>query len=126
MVLQGKWIGINFLLDGVALMEHGFFHPDCGYWQTISDPSEDLIATFPEGTIEIPLKPAQDLQWDGAQWVYVAPPPATLEQQQAARAAAYSNEADPLFFMSQRGEATEAEWLAKVAEIKARFPYPAE
>lgn len=52
------------------------------------------------------------------------PEPPTLEQQKAARAAAYSNEADPLFFMSQRGEATEAEWLAKVAEIKARFPYP--
>lgn len=50
----------------------------------------------------------------------------TSDQQQAARAEAYRNEADPLFFMSQRGEATEAEWLAKVAEIKARFPYPAE
>jgi len=50
----------------------------------------------------------------------------TLEQQQAARASAYSLEADPLFFMSQRGEATKAEWTAKVAEIKARFPYPSE
>jgi len=48
----------------------------------------------------------------------------TLEQQQAARAAAYRAEADPLFFMSQRGEATVEEWQAKVAEIKARFPYP--
>jgi len=48
----------------------------------------------------------------------------TLEQQKAARAEAYKLEADPLFFMSQRGEATEAEWTAKVAEIKARFPYP--
>jgi hypothetical protein len=36
--------------------------------------------------------------------------------------AAYEAEADPLFFKSQRGEATQAEWLAKVAEIKARFP----
>lgn len=48
----------------------------------------------------------------------------TLEQQKAARAEAYKLEADPLFFMSQRGEATKAEWTAKVAEIKARFPYP--
>jgi hypothetical protein len=47
-----------------------------------------------------------------------------LEQQQAARAEAYRNEADPLFFMSQRGEATVEEWQAKVAEIKVRFPYP--
>ena len=50
----------------------------------------------------------------------------TLEQQQALRAAAYRAEADPLFFKAQRGEATAEEWLAKVAEIKARFPYPAE
>lgn len=48
----------------------------------------------------------------------------SLEQQQAARAAAYKLEADPLFFKAQRGEATKAEWVAKVAEIKARFPYP--
>jgi hypothetical protein len=54
------------------------------------------------------------------------PKPPTLEQQSAARAVAYSNEADPMFFMSQRGEATNDEWLAKVAEIKARFPYPTE
>ena len=42
------------------------------------------------------------------------------------RAAAYAAEADPLFFQSQRGEATTAEWEAKVAEIKARYPYPDE
>ena len=40
------------------------------------------------------------------------------------RAAAYRSEADPLFFKAQRGEATTDEWTAKVAEIKARFPYP--
>jgi hypothetical protein len=51
------------------------------------------------------------------------PPKAVQED---ARRAAYQLEADPLFFMAQRGEATMAEWQAKVAEIKARFPYPAE
>ncbi len=40
------------------------------------------------------------------------------------RAGAYRLEADPLFFKAQRGEATTDEWTAKVAEIKARFPYP--
>jgi len=45
---------------------------------------------------------------------------------EANRAAAYAAEADPLFFKSQRGEATTAEWEAKVAEIKARYPYPNE
>ena len=43
---------------------------------------------------------------------------------EANRAAAYRSEADPLFFKAQRGEATTDEWTAKVAEIKARFPYP--
>lgn len=50
----------------------------------------------------------------------------TLEQQQASRAVAYSNEADPIFFKSQRGEATEQDWLDKVEEIKLRYPYPTE
>jgi len=48
----------------------------------------------------------------------------TREFQEANRAAAYAAEADPLFFKAQRGEATTDEWTAKVAEIKARFPYP--
>lgn len=40
---------------------------------------------------------------------------------EALRYRAYVTEADPLFFKVQRGEATHAEWLAKVEEIKARF-----
>ena len=43
-------------------------------------------------------------------------------QVEAQRAEAYRNESDPLFFKSQRGEATHQEWLDKVAEIKARYP----
>ena len=42
-----------------------------------------------------------------------------------ARRNAYLLEADPLFFGWQRGENTEQEWLDKVAEIRARYPYPA-
>jgi hypothetical protein len=49
-------------------------------------------------------------------------PPPTPEQIEALRRAAYQAEADPLFFKAQRGEATHEDWLAKVAEIKARFP----
>jgi hypothetical protein len=40
------------------------------------------------------------------------------------RAQAYRNEADPLFFKAQRGEATLAEWEAVVDAIRARYPYP--
>lgn len=43
---------------------------------------------------------------------------------EAQRAEAYRTESDPLFFKSQRGEATHQEWLDKVAEIKARYPNP--
>ena len=53
-------------------------------------------------------------------------PSVTQEQQSAYRQAAYTQEADPLFFKYQRGEATEQEWLDKVAEIRIRYPYPQE
>jgi hypothetical protein len=48
------------------------------------------------------------------------------KEAQAARAAAYAAEADPLFFKAQRGEATIEEWQSTVADIRARFPYPNE
>ncbi len=48
------------------------------------------------------------------------PPPAP--DYSAMRKVAYVVEADPIFFMSQRGEATQQQWLDKVAEIKARWP----
>ncbi|MGL4272091.1 MAG: hypothetical protein ACRCTO_07330 [Pseudomonas paracarnis] len=47
-----------------------------------------------------------------------SPPP----DYSALRAAAYRDEADPLFFKAQRGEATMNEWLAKIEEIKTRWP----
>lgn len=47
------------------------------------------------------------------------------EQIQTNRRNAYFVEADPLFFGWQRGENTEQAWLEKVAEIRARYPYPA-
>jgi len=48
------------------------------------------------------------------------------KEAEAYRAAAYATEADPLFFKAQRGEATMDEWNAKVAEIRARYPYGGE
>jgi hypothetical protein len=47
---------------------------------------------------------------------------AKAAQADAQRAQAYRNESDPIFFMWQRNEATEQQWLDKVAEIKARYP----
>ena len=47
-------------------------------------------------------------------------------QAEKQRAAAYSAEADPLFFKAQRGEVSMDDWTAKVEEIRQRYPYPAE
>lgn len=38
------------------------------------------------------------------------------------RQKAYQKESDPLFFKWQRGEIAQEVWLAKVSEIKQRFP----
>jgi hypothetical protein len=48
------------------------------------------------------------------------------EQARAARQADFIAEADPLFMKWQAGEATQDEWLAKRAEIRARHPYVEE
>lgn len=81
------------------------------------------------------LLEGQRAQLTNGRWVVVEPefklPPEPIVQatptkaeQESMRRGAYAEEADPIFFMAQRGEATMAEWQAKVAEIKARFPYP--
>lgn len=69
----------------------------------------------------------------GPGWLYqdgqfLPPPPVvpTKEEQEAKRHAAYTAEADPLFFKWQAGEGTEEEWKAKRQEIRDRYPYPAE
>lgn len=46
--------------------------------------------------------------------------------QKARRQEAFQHEADPLYFQWQAGEGTEAAWLQKREEIRARYPYPVE
>jgi hypothetical protein len=58
--------------------------------------------------------------------VYPEPAPPTREQQELNRQAAYSAEADPIAMQMLRDEATKEEWLAKIDEVKARYPYPEE
>lgn len=45
-----------------------------------------------------------------------------LARAKASRAAAFREEADPLFFQQQRGEVPAGTWEAKVAEIRDRYP----
>ena len=90
---------------------------------------EDLSFPVAQGVlIEDTSSEANGYAQAGGRYIdgkFFAPVPSN-ETQEAARKLAYEQEADPLFFMSQRGEATTAEWEAKVAEIKARYPYSEE
>jgi hypothetical protein len=47
-----------------------------------------------------------------------------VEKVEQARAQAYRETSDPIFFEYQRGDATEAEWLVAVEAVKAAHPYP--
>lgn len=70
------------------------------------------------------------LLWKWGQTLCASPEPEvvppTREEQETNRQAAYTAEADPLFFKWQAGEGTEEEWKAKRQEIRDRYPYPAE
>lgn len=76
--------------------------------------------------------------YDGLTWLDDSPKPSQAEldaawpqvqkdrangEAQRNRHRAFLDEADPLFFGWQRGENSEQDWLDKVAEIRARFPY---
>ena len=108
------------------------------------NPTAELLATFNV----FPVKPTEQPQFDpmtqrveegtpvlqAGEWLQVwnvtplsAEEIAQLqadraEQTRQQRQAAYQQEADPLFFKWQRGEATQQEWLDKIAEIKQRYP----
>jgi len=77
------------------------------------------VAIFEEGQPQWNELSARE---DIAPYVEPEPLPPSPAQIEALRKAAYQDEADPLFFKWQRGESTEAAWLAKIAEIKARYP----
>jgi hypothetical protein len=94
-------------------------HPVHGWIPFTADPHDAAGADLYEAAIAGDFGPVAE---------YVEPEPVfiqpTAAQIEALRKAAYQNEADPLYFKAQRGEATMDEWLAKIAEIKARYPEP--
>ena len=51
------------------MKEYGFYHPDNGYWQAISYPNAEILASYPEGTIEVPVQPSGLHKFDGTDWV---------------------------------------------------------
>lgn len=77
--------------------------------------------------------------YDGLTWLSDTPEPSQAELDalwpqvnydnqvaavEVARLTAYEQQSDPLYFKWQRGDATEAEWRAAVAKVKADNPYP--
>jgi hypothetical protein len=77
--------------------------------------------------------------YDGLTWLSGGEPPTEAELEalwpevqyevayaevEQARAQAYRETSDPIFFEYQRGDKTEAEWLAAVEAVKAAHPYP--
>lgn len=54
-------------------MSKSFYHPEVGYWQTTTDTPD--ASAYPIGTVEVPIKPGPNMDWDAAtgQWVAVAP-----------------------------------------------------
>jgi hypothetical protein len=77
--------------------------------------------------------------YEGLEWLSETPKPTekalealwpevqyevAYEQVERARAQAYRETSDPIFFQYQRGDATEAEWLAAVQAVKDSHPYP--
>jgi hypothetical protein len=77
----------------------------------------------------IPFDPAnadyaEYLKWleEGNEPLPADSAPVPAPDTEALRKTAYREESDPLFFKWQRGEATQAEWLAAVNAIKARYP----
>lgn len=95
-------------------------HPEYG-WIPFTCAPTDTGAEFDTAAL------FKEMQPHAAPYVPPSPEEAAAQQRAAARVnrfAAYTEEADPLFFKWQAGEGTEEEWLAKREEIRQRYPYP--
>ena len=108
----------SFGVGGPTLAQiEEFGYLQVNVWKPYSHATEKLVAVAPYieygqvFTVQVEKKTQEELDADIASFDAA---------DKAARAEAYRTESDPLFFKAQRGEATMEEWIAKVAEIKAR------
>lgn len=75
--------------------------------------------------VNVPFTAQEEADYEAEKIAAAAAAPAMREIEiKHQRLSAYKAEADKLFFEEQRGEVPVGTWVAKVAEIKARFPKP--
>jgi hypothetical protein len=91
-------------------MEYGFYHPDRGYWQAVDVVPDHIRATYPAGTIEVPLQPSRLHTWVGGAWV--PPTEAELAAQAAAELDAARSQMQLSFAQLLIGLVTEA-WITE-------------
>lgn len=92
-------------------------------WKFVDESNKVVFRTLQDGRMESMLVEAVEFQ----QWLSEGNTPEPADplpppDYSAMRAAAYREESDPLFFKEQRQEVPVGTWLAKVAEIKSRWP----
>ena len=46
------------------MANHGYWHSTLGYWETISDPTDETKAKYESGTIEVPVRPSEIHTWN--------------------------------------------------------------
>lgn len=55
------------------MAEHGFFHPERGYWQVTGDAPAEIRQAWPEGSVGVPIRPSALHEWINGSWVVNAP-----------------------------------------------------
>ena len=98
-------------------MSKHFINLNGDYWETLSDPSDEIIATYPVGTIEVTQRPSHLHTYEGGAWV--APSDAVYDEWKSTEVRAerdrlLSTKVDPLVSNPLRwGELTtekQTEW----------------
>lgn len=83
---------------------------------------EDLNSYTPPNGVLIAGDGRAGIGWKYINGSFFYPYPSNSDQN-IARKLAYQLRSDPVFFMYQRGEKTQQEWLDQVQEIKSSIPY---
>lgn len=93
-------------------------------------PDNSIITKYIDENHAVVLEKGLSDEWEAASQSpalepYFEPAP-YVPDMAAMRQDAYQKESDPIYFKWQRGEATQQQWLDKIAEIKARYPIAGE